>query len=391
MPAIASLRRNRVELAWGLFALANLTAMRAWPTWETIPFHFIWVSLTLLYGFRVWRPRATTLVLAAVAGSTGGLIAAEASQGNPMWGELLEVPLMSAMFLAMVWHARRRQAALDSQRFLADASHELRTPVTIARGHLELAKATGRRLPEVTVALDELGRMQRIIERLLLLARAERPAPAPTAEIEITSFLEDVFVAWSEAAPRAWRLGPVAAGTLRAAPDRLRVALDALLENAVQHTQPGDLVAVRARADDHTLVIEVEDSGPGIPADAVDHIFDRFARADHARGRDGGGTGLGLAIVAAVAEAHHGRCSVASSDAGSTFSLTLPHFQPTRVRATTTGSTAATRPPEQTVLVNAGRQASAAARGRPQRPARDAAGRAAGALAHRGSARSSGG
>jgi signal transduction histidine kinase len=374
MPAIASLRGNRVELAWGLFALANLTAMRAWPAWETVPFHFIWVSLTLLYGFRVWRPRATTLVLAAVAGSTGGLIAAEASQGNPMWGELVEVPLMSAMFLAMVWHARRRQAALDSQqRFLADASHELRTPVTIARGHLELAEATGRRLPEVTVALAELGRMQRIIERLLLLARAERPDAAPPAEIEITSFLEDVFVAWSEAAPRAWRLGPVATGTLRAAPDRLRVALDALLENAVQYTQPGDLVAVRARADDRTLVIDVEDSGPGIPADAVDHIFDRFARADHARGRNGGGTGLGLAIVAAVAESHHGRCTVASSNAGSTFSLTLPHFQPSRVQAPTAGSSAATRPPEQTVPVNAGRQASAGARDRPQRPARDAA------------------
>ena len=336
MPAIASQRRNRVELAWGLFALANLAAMRAWPNWETIPFHFIWVSLTLLYGFRVWRPRATALVLAAVAASTGGLIAAEASQGNPMWGELLEVPLMSGMFMAMVWHARRRQAVLEwQQQFLADASHELRTPVTIARGHLELTEADGRRSSETTVALAELGRMQRIIERLLLLARAQRLDPAPPADLEIESFLEDVFVAWSEAAPRAWRLALQTAGTLRAAPDRLRIALDALLENAVQYTQPGDLVALRARAGDHTLVIEVEDSGPGIPADAVDHIFDRFARADSARGRDSGGTGLGLAIVAAVAEAHHGSCTVASSDAGSTFSLKLPHFQPARRSAST--------------------------------------------------------
>jgi len=336
MPAIASLRRNRVELAWGVFALANLAAMRAWPQWETIPFHFIWVSLTLVYGLRVWRPRATALVLAAVAAATGALIAIEASEGDPMWGELLEVPLMSAMFLAMVWHARRRQAVLLShQRFLADASHELRTPVTIARGHLELTGPDGSRTPEVTVALAELGRMQRIIERLLLLARTERPDPVPPVDIDIASFLEDVFVAWSEAAPRAWRLGPLAAGTLRAAPDRLRIALDALLENAVHYTEPGDRVALRASAHGSTLVIEVEDTGPGIPADAVDRIFERFGRGEPARSRDRGGTGLGLAIVAAVARAHHGSCTVATSEAGSTFSLTLPHFRPAPPRAPT--------------------------------------------------------
>src|SRR5574337_542869 len=115
MPAIASLRRSRIELAWGLFALANLAAMWLWPSWETIPFHLVWVSLTLVYGFRVWRPKTTAFVLAGVALATGALIAAEAMDGDPMWGELLEVPLMSAMFLAMVWHARRRQAVLDSQ------------------------------------------------------------------------------------------------------------------------------------------------------------------------------------------------------------------------------------------------------------------------------------
>jgi signal transduction histidine kinase len=346
MPAIASLRRNRVELAWGLFALANLAAMRVWPTSETIPFHFIWVSLTLLYGFRVWRPLPTALVLAGVAASTGavlaGVLAGEAAHGPEMWGELSEVPLMSAMFLAMVWHARRRQAVLQSQqRFLADASHELRTPVTIARGHLELTGPDSRRSPEVTVALAELGRMQRIIERLLLLARAERPDPLPAVDIEIASFLEDVFVAWSEATRRAWRLGPITPGTLRAGPDRLRIALDALLENAVQHTGPGDRIALRAKEHAGMLVIDVEDGGPGIPTDAVDRIFERFGRADPARNRAGRGTGLGLAIVAAVAHAHDGTCTVATSEAGSTFSLTLPHFRPATLPTIGRGATSA--------------------------------------------------
>jgi len=330
MSAIASLRRNRVEFAWGLFALANLAAMRALPGWETIPFHFVWVSLTIVYGFRVWRPRRTALVLVTVMFATGALIADEARHGNPMWGELLEVPLMTAMFLAMVWHARRRQAVLQSQRrFLQDVSHELRTPVTIAQGHLELAGRRSGDSSEITIALAELDRIQRITERLLLLARAERRDSMQVVEVDVESFLEDVFVAWSEAAPRAWRLDALPAGTLRAAPDRLRIALDALLENAVAYTEPADLIALGARTQDHDLTIEVTDSGPGVPAEAVERIFDRFARADPARSRARGGTGLGLAIVAAIAHAHHGRCSVTSSDAGSTFSLRLPGFRPT--------------------------------------------------------------
>src|SRR6202012_4343410 len=145
--------RHNVELAWAAFAAANYAAMITWPSWETIPFHFVWISLTLLYGFRVWAPRPTLIVLACVMTLTGVSIGFDAFHGIQLWGELFEVPLMAAMFLAMVWHARRRVDAqriaegradkhrllLESQeRFIHDASHELRTPVTIARGHLEL-------------------------------------------------------------------------------------------------------------------------------------------------------------------------------------------------------------------------------------------------------------
>ena len=112
MRVIALLRHSPVEAAWAAFASANLVAMGLWPSWETIPFHFIWISLTLVYGFRVWRPAATALTLLAVIVSTGALIFQDAFDGEQLWGELFEVPLMSAMFLAMVWHARRRQEAL---------------------------------------------------------------------------------------------------------------------------------------------------------------------------------------------------------------------------------------------------------------------------------------
>jgi signal transduction histidine kinase len=338
-------RRRRVELAWAAFAGANYAAMIAWPSWETIPFHFVWISLTLLYGFRVWSPRSTLIVLACVMALTGFSIGLDAFHGEQLWGELFEVPLMAAMFLAMVWHARRRveaqriaegraeehRALLATQeRFIHDASHELRTPVTIARGHLELLLSESGATPEVEVALDELGRMDAIVARLLLLAVADEPDFVQLADVELEPLLEDVFMRWSELAPRVWRLGPLAAGRLRVDADRLRAALDALLENAVKYSISGAAIELRARACERgEVLIEVQDEGCGVPPTALSRIFERFARADSARTRAAGGVGLGLAITDAIAKAHGGGCTVASNGTGSTFALRLPGFDPT--------------------------------------------------------------
>jgi signal transduction histidine kinase len=339
MRAIAWLRRNPLEAAWAVFAAANWVAMVLWPSWETIPFHFVWISLTFVYGVRVWSSRTMWAVLAAVVAATGASIFADAFNGIQLWGELFEVPLMSAMFLAMVWHAQRRQAALAEvqgvaemrasllerqERFLHDASHELRTPVTIARGHLELLRGEHPDTPELDVALDEVGRMERIVERLLLLAKSEQAGFA-FEEIDLEAFLSDLFMRWSEVAPRAWRLEVDLAGRLLADPEGLRDALDALLENAVKYTDPGDVVELAAHPDGTGgVVIEVSDTGTGVPPEALPRIFDRWARADGARTRERGGAGLGLAIVAAVARAHGGRCSVQPRRRGTTFRLHLP-------------------------------------------------------------------
>ena len=246
---------------------------------------------------------------------------------------------MSAMFLAMVWHARRRQAAMREveavanvrasllelhERFLHDASHELRTPVTIARGHLELLNRDIPGSPELVVALDELQRMERIIDRLLLLAKAEQPDFVVLRDVAIDRFLEDVFMRWSEVAPRVWRLELDVAGVLRADPEALRSALDALLENAVKYTESHAAITLRAHAVGGEIVIEVVDDGSGIPDDAIASIFDRFARADDARTRAHGGVGLGLAIVAAIAHAHGGRCTVERRNGQTVFALVLP-------------------------------------------------------------------
>jgi len=342
MPAIAWLKPRAVELGWLAFAVANLLAMIRWERWETIPFHFIWVSLTLVYGFRVWRLGATALTLGFVIASTGALITIDISRGTQIWGELFEVPLMSAMFMAMVWHARRRQDALGiaekhaeqlestlerEEQFLHDASHELRTPVTIARGHLEvLGRSNGRNSAEIDVALDELSRMERILNRLLLLARADQPDFLELEQIELARFLEDVFLRWSEIAPRSWQLGSLAHGTLRADPEQLRIALDALLENAVKYSEPGDPIELSSRATGSKVVIEVDDEGIGVPDEALARIFERFARSDPARTRTAGGVGLGLAIVDTIVKAHGGRCLVRRKPQGSVFGIQLPGF-----------------------------------------------------------------
>ena len=333
--------RYRLELLWASFAVANYAAMLVWPAWGTVPFYLTWISLTLLYGMRVWPLGPTLVVLVATVALTGLPHIAQVLNGQQAPEKLARVPLMATLFLTVVWHARRRVEAqrvaerraeqsrsmLERQeRFMHDASHELRTPVTIARGHLELLLGNGSDA-ELEIALDELSRIDAIIDRLLLLATADQPDFLQVGEIEVEPFLEDVFMRWSEVTPRAWRLGHLVPGTLAVDPDRLRTALDAFVENAIKYTRRNAAIELRAGSDGPgQLLIEVEDEGSGVHADALGRIFDRFARADAARTRSAGGVGLGLAIVDAIAKAHGGSCTARNTGHGSVFALRLPGF-----------------------------------------------------------------
>ncbi len=341
---ITRMGRYRLELGWVAFLAVDYAAMFRWPQWQTLPFYLIWISLTLLYGLKVWPLPPTLVLLAAVMVLTGIPIATHVMGGTDAVVKMIRVPLMAALFLAVAWHARRRVEAvrtaesgaaelrsmLDRQeRFIHDASHELRTPVTIARGHVELAAESSGARAELEVAVDELSRIDAIIGRLLLLASAGQPDFLETEEVDVEGFLEDIFMRWSGVAPRAWRLGALAEGRLRVDPDRLRAALDALLENAVKFTHERDAIELRAAPDGSGhIVIEVRDEGCGVRQEALGRIFDRFARADAARTRADGGVGLGLAIVDAIAKRHGGRCTVTSTPRGSVFALTLPGFRP---------------------------------------------------------------
>jgi signal transduction histidine kinase len=335
-------REHWIDVAWAVFAALNLAAMLEFREWETVPFHFIWVSLTLLYGFRVWRVGPTILTMAAVMISTGAFILIDVSQAAQPLDEITEVPLMAAMFLAMVWHARRRLVATEElermyqknvrllereRRFIQDASHELRTPITVALGHAELMQRASEgslSAQDAQVVVEELTRLRRLAERLLLLAASEHPDFVHTMPLEIEPVVVDALRRWTPI-PRRWVLGEVEEATIDADPDRLALALDALIENAVKHTRPEDSITMSVRRDGGTAVIVVEDTGEGIADEDLSRIFDRFARSDASRSREGGGVGLGLAIVRTVAEALGGSVSVRSTRGeGSAFEVALP-------------------------------------------------------------------
>ena len=331
-----------VDVAWLAFAAANLVAMVLVPRWETVPFHFIWVSLTIVYGYRIWAASKTALVLTAVVLSTGALLAYDVLREGELADELTEVPLMGAMFLAMVWHAQRRRSAMADLRqisdanlrllhrerqFVQDASHELRTPITVALGHAELVERASRE-PEVAedarIVVDELLRLRRLADRLLLLATSEDPDFLSRAPIQVEQLLHVILQRWAPI-NRRWRLGPSQPATVVGDADRLELAVDALVENAVKHTGPGDEIRLGTRRQGDLVAVVVADSGTGIPADRLDGIFERFARLDQARNREMGGVGLGLAIVQAIAQAHGGTVAVQSTPGGgSVFQLLLP-------------------------------------------------------------------
>ena len=197
----------------------------------------------------------------------------------------------------------------------------------MALGHAELIEqtATDKEVADdARVVVDELGRLRTLAGRLLLLASAGSPGFLDVAPVAVDSVVMDALDRWA-ATPRHWRLGEVADATVEGDRDRLAVALDALLENAVAHTGADDLIELSARFEDGSAVFAVADSGCGIAEEDLDRIFSRFSRATPYRSREVGGFGLGLPTVQAIAEAHHGSVQVRSAvGQGATFELRVP-------------------------------------------------------------------
>lgn len=221
----------------------------------------------------------------------------------------------------------RLDSAFASQRaFVSDAGHELRTPITIIRGHLELlGDDPDERRETVELVTDELDRMSRFVEDLLTLAKSERTDFLKLEDLDLDVLAEELLAkARGLAGDRVWRSDHVAAARLRGDRQRLTQAVMNLAHNAVQHTSAGDEIALGASVQDGTARLWVRDTGPGIALADQDRIFERFARAGDGRRRSEG-AGLGLAIVRAIAEAHGGTITVDSRPgSGATFTLEVP-------------------------------------------------------------------
>ncbi len=335
-----------IDLLLAAFVIAMLVAMELIPGEETIPYHLMFLAITLVYGFRVWPMGPTLLVIGTITVVTGVIFDIHYLEGRIDAPELSEVPLMPMLLLAMVWHARRRaqaqqqveemaderQRSLQREReFLRDASHAIRTPVTIARGHVELIQSNlADRLTydDSDVVLRQLDRMSALSNRLLALARLDSSQPLNREPLDLDCFVEQVGANWTGTAERAWAVrerDPDQGGHARVSADRewLELAVDALVENAVHFTGPGERIELSCRRNGRFGTIIVADSGAGIPPEDLPHVFERFW---HRRPADGvPGSGLGLAMASAAAHAMGGRLVVQSTlGEGASFELSLP-------------------------------------------------------------------
>jgi two-component system, OmpR family, sensor kinase len=231
---------------------------------------------------------------------------------------------MARSFNAML---DRLEGVFRSQRqFTQDASHELRDPLTICRGHLELlGDDPEERRETVALVLDEIDRMARIVDDLQLLAEAEQPDFLRPERVDLGLFAHELVTKASALAPRHWQLDQTADEvTVVADRHRLTEAVMNLAHNAAKHTVADDTIAIGTSASDGEARLWVRDSGRGIPLSDQQRIFERFSRGRDAHRRYRGG-GLGLAIVKAIAEAHGGRVELESHlGQGSTFTIVLP-------------------------------------------------------------------
>ncbi|WP_308282903.1 sensor histidine kinase [Pseudonocardia nigra] len=240
-----------------------------------------------------------------------------------------DVAALSEQFNAML--DRLEQAFGTQRQFLDDASHELRTPITIIRGNLELMEENpAERAEVVRLCTDELDRMSRIVEDLLLLAKSERPdfvRPEPVDLVDLTS---DIDAKLRAIGPRRWQLAAIAEGEAVIDAQRVTQAVVQLAQNAVQHTNPGAEIRFGSSIDDGGLSFWISDTGPGVRHEDGPAIFQRFSR-----GSTGGarahrtGAGLGLSIVTAIAEAHDGWVELLSVPGeGATFTLRFRNATP---------------------------------------------------------------
>jgi two-component system OmpR family sensor kinase len=300
----------------------------------------LFVALGVLSGLAAlawWVVKVGLRPLVQMGTTAGAIAAGDLSRRVEPADGRTEVGRLGASLNAMLHQIEgafaERTASEDRlRRFVADAAHELRTPLTSIRGYSELfRRGASDRPDDLAKSMQrieaEASRMGVLVDDLLLLARLDQGRPLGHDQVNLTRVAGEVVGDALVAHPDR-SISFDAPDDVRIAGDegRLRQAVQNLVTNAVAHTPTTAAVRVVVGTDDGHAVVDVADTGPGIPADDLPHLFERFYRIDHSRARSqGGGTGLGLSIVAAVAEAHGGTAEVASTlGAGARFRLRLP-------------------------------------------------------------------
>lgn len=305
-------------------AQATLSALLSGIAWAS----GIGLAFAALLGFaavhRTLRPLQRMSAAVDAIQATGDL-----SRRVSLPGPADEVGRLAEAFDRML--ARLEEVFRNQRRFLADASHEMRTPLTVVRGHLELLKdraTEGEAGRSLSLALEELDRMTRIVEELLLLARLDEGLALAREPVEVELVLREALLRGMLAGRREAAVEVSPGLYVLADPDRLLQVLTNLITNAVQHGGDDVTVRMRARRDGGRVTIEVADDGPGVPQDDLPHVFERFYRGSASKG-ERMGAGLGLAIVDSLARAMGGEVTLRSkAGEGTTFTVSLPAASP---------------------------------------------------------------
>jgi heavy metal sensor kinase len=283
------------------------------------------LTLALAVAVAVWLAGLISRPLRRIAGTASEIHAGDLSHRIDYAGED-EVGVVADAFNHML---DRLETGFRRQReFISDASHELRSPLTVLRGRIELL---ARRRDDEDMRegarelLREVTRMDRLVDDLLTLARAERGTLLQPRRLSVGDLLEDLRRDMPLLGAERVAISGSSELEISADPDRVAQVLRNLVSNAVRHGGSQGTVTVTARAATGSVRFEVSDEGPGIAADQLDRVFDRFHRTDAGRDRESGGSGLGLAIAKAIVEAHGGRIGVSSPPGeGATFWFELP-------------------------------------------------------------------
>ncbi len=223
----------------------------------------------------------------------------------------------------------RHRSEQQVRQFVADASHELRTPLTTIHGYAQLSLHQGD--PELFThamgkVMVETTRMASLVEDLLLLARLDAGRPLDSRPVDLSRLARDAVADARIVAPsHHWELElPAERIIVIGDEQRLHQVVANLLTNARRHTPPGTTVTVAATSSERSALLTIHDDGPGIPADLLPNVFQRFTRADTARNRSTGGAGLGLSLAQSIAQAHHGTLTLTSTPGNTNFTLALP-------------------------------------------------------------------